>query len=231
LSSSKKPHSPLRSTAASVVCSVIKNGRSLTDALTVVEKLDPIDRSLCKQLCYGTLRWYYRLDAILNQLIEKPFRAKDTDIKALALVGLYQLMYLEMPAHAAVSETVDGCHTLRKKWARGLLNAVLRRFIREQSTLETTIDKQINQQYAHPTWLVKQLEEDWGKELTTILEGNNQQAPMTIRVNQKRIDRESYIKQLEEHEITANPCDFNPQGLTLEKAVSVDRLPDFCYGI
>lgn len=230
MSASKKQNATLRSTAALIVCAVIKQGRSLTDALTLVEKLEPIDRSLCKQICYGTLRWYFRLDALLNLLVEKPFRAKDTDIKALALVGLYQLIYLETPAHAAVSETVESTRVLRKKWAKGLLNAVLRRFIREQEQLEATVDKQINQQYAHPKWLVKQLSDDWGDELNRILECNNQQAPMTIRVNQRHTDRETYQTQLEENEVTASPCRFNPQGLTLEHAVNVDQLPEFWQG-
>ena len=226
----KKIPSSVRSIAAQIVCAVAKQGRSLNDALELVNSLEAKDQSLCKQICYGTLRWYIRLEAILNLLVEKPFRAKDTDIKALALIGLYQLIYLDIPAHAAVSETVEGSQILRKKWARGILNAVLRRFLREQAQLEEQVDLQPQKKHAHPAWLVDNLQADWPDQYLAVLEQNNLQAPMAIRVNQQHNTREDYQQQLEQEGIPSTLSLHNPQGLILDHPVSVDALPNFWQG-
>ena len=94
-----------RTTAAKILAQVITQQRALTttheDALT-------------QELCYGTLRWYHRLDAVAKLLLAKPLTKKDADIQALLLIGLYQLIYLRVPDHAAISETVDATRELKK---------------------------------------------------------------------------------------------------------------------
>jgi len=219
-----------RQTAVNIICSVIKHGKSLTEALGQCDQLDPRDRAFCRELCYGTIRWYGRLDAILNLLLKKSFKPKDIDITVLALVGLYQIIYLSTPDHAAVSETVNLCRKGKKSWAKGVLNGVLRNFLRNRESLEKTADENISQQYAHPEWLVQELENDWGKEVTNILSANNQHPPMSIRVNQRINSRDSYIEQLTSADIACDTNEFNSVGITLKSAVNVDQLPNFFEG-
>lgn len=120
-----------RLVAANVVVKVLA-GKSLTTALETAwtQVPDIQDRAFIQALCYGTVRHYYRLEYILNQLVNKPIKDKDVQIKVLALLGLYQLNYMRVKDHAAVSETVAVMK--KKQWAKSLLNAVLRRYLREQ---------------------------------------------------------------------------------------------------
>lgn len=222
--------SSARLTAVKVICAVTQQGRSLTDALSLSDELDPQERAFCRELCYGTIRWYIRLEAILSQLLKKNFKPKDDDIKALALLGLYQIIYLNTPDHAAVSETVKICLKIRKGWAKGLLNALLRNFLRQRDALENKADSSANQRYAHPEWLVQQLDEDWGQRSSDILTENNQHPPMSLRVNSRVTTRDLYTRALEDAEISATSCRHNTVGLSLEQAVNVDRLPDFWQG-
>src|SRR5579872_4881000 len=98
----------LRAAAASILCEVM-NGASLADALPkqFTKISDKRDQAFLQALCYGVCRWYFRLDAILKILLEKPLKTKDQDIYCLLLVGLYQLMEMRVPPHASIAETVD----------------------------------------------------------------------------------------------------------------------------
>ena len=79
-----------------------------------------------QELCFGVMRWYTRLDFIVDSLTDKPLKKKDLDLKHLLFIGIYQLEYLRTPEHAAISATVDGCKILKKVWAKNMVNAVLR---------------------------------------------------------------------------------------------------------
>ncbi len=226
----KKKNPSARELAVTVICTVTQQGKSLTEALTLADVLEPRDKAFCREICYGTIRWYSRLEGLLNLLLKKPFKAKDSDIKVLILTGLYQIIYLSTPDHAAVSETVSTCSAGRKSWAKGVLNGVLRNFLRNRATLEKSIDAQLNQQFSHPTWLIQQLQKDWGDQLSHILQANNQHPPMSIRVNEKAISRHQYVKQLDEAAIKTHENPFNSVGLTLDQAVNVDQLPGFWQG-
>jgi len=225
----KKVTFSARQTAVNIICAVVQQGRSLTEALSFSDGLEPRDRAFCRELCYGTIRWYGRLEAILDQLLKKPFKAKDDDIKVLALLGLYQIIYLNTPDHAAVSETVNTCAKGRKRWAKGLLNGVLRNFLRERESLESKADDGPARN-SHPAWLAKQLQSDWGERSNDIMQANNQHPPMSIRVNQQQGTRAAYLEQLNDNEINASINPFNTCGLVLDKAVGVDQLPNFWEG-
>ena len=168
-----------RAAAAKVLASVL-GGKSLNQALPLLlDKVEPRDRGLLQQLCYGTLRELPKLDAILSQLLTKPLRDKDRDVRALLLLGLYQLSDTRVPDHAAVSATVDAIRELKKPWAKGLTNAVLRRYLRERETLLEQLDSAALA--AHPAWLYKKLKKQWPDALEQLLTAGNQQPPMTLR--------------------------------------------------
>ncbi|MBQ0724874.1 MAG: 16S rRNA (cytosine(967)-C(5))-methyltransferase RsmB [Cycloclasticus sp.] len=229
-SNNTPPPSSAREVAVSVICSVVRDGKSLTDALSLSDTLDPREAAFCRELCYGTLRWYVRLEAVLAALLKKAFKPKDLDIKVLALLGLYQIIYLSTPDHAAVSETVSLCHKGKKSWAKGVLNGVLRNFLRRREGIENTVDSSPGQRFSHPPWLVDQLEKDWGRDLEPILQANNQYPPMSLRVNQNHGARDEYLRLLQIDGVQAEIDPFGTTGLTLHSAVNVDQLPAFWQG-
>ena len=216
-----------RLVAANVIVKVLE-GKSLTVALEEAwTKVDDVqERSFIQALCYGTVRHYYRLEFILNQLVNKPIKDKDVQIKALALIGLYQLNYMRVKDHAAVSETVAVMK--KKQWAKSLLNAVLRRYLREKDELELLADKHVA--YAHPDWMIKAIKADWADEGKAILLANNQLPPMSLRVNARFCTRDTYLEMLNEASIEATALEYLDQGVLLANPVAVDKLPKFSEG-
>ncbi len=214
--------------AARVLTCVIQDGHSLTVALdNALKKIDSSqDRAFVQAICYGVCRYYHRLDFILSKLIDKPL--KDIEVKALIMIGLYQLAYMRVKHHAAVSETVQAArHT---PWARGLINALLRNYLRKQDELESQADSKKTASVSHPEWLIKHLQNDWPEQAETLLYENNQQPPMVLRINQQKTSRENYLKLLATQDIAAQAISFCPAGILLDKPVSVDGLPHFAQG-
>jgi 16S rRNA (cytosine967-C5)-methyltransferase len=208
---------------------VLQDGQSLTAALdnAFLAVESGKDRAFVQALCYGVCRQYHRLDYILSQLLDKPL--KDADVKALALVGLYQLKYMRVKPHAAVSETVLAAR--KKPWAKSLINAVLRTYLREQEELEHKADKFQVAALSHPDWLIKQIERDWPEQALSIFLENNLQPPMVLRVNLAKVSREHYLQLLIEQDIEAEAVSFCPSAIRLDKPVPVDILPGFADGL
>jgi 16S rRNA (cytosine967-C5)-methyltransferase len=218
-----------RLVAARVLSRVLQDGQSLTAALdnAFLSIESAKDRAFIQALCYGVCRQYHRLDFILSQLLDKPL--KDADVKALALVGLYQLKFMRVKPHAAVSETVLAAR--KKPWAKSLINAVLRTYLREQEGLEHKADKFQVAALSHPDWLIKQIERDWPEQALRIFMENNQQPPMVLRVNLAKISRESYLQLLTGQDIAAEPVSFCTSAIMLDKPAPVDLLPGFADGL
>jgi 16S rRNA (cytosine967-C5)-methyltransferase len=208
---------------------VLQDGQSLTAALdhAFLGIESTKDRAFIQALCYGVCRQYHRLDFILSQLLDKPL--KDIDVKALALVGLYQLNFMRVKPHAAVSETVLAAR--KKPWAKSLINAVLRTYLREQEALEHKADQVKSAALSHPDWLIKRIEEDWPEQAQRILLENNQQPPMVLRVNLAKTSREHYLQLLTMQDIAAEAVSFCASAIRLEKPVPVDALPGFAEGL
>lgn len=219
----------LRLLAVKVLTHVVVDGQSLTSALD--RELAPVqnaqDRALIQALCYGVCRYFHRLDFILNCLLEKPL--KDTTIRLLILAGLYQLAFMRIKAHAAVAETVGAAS--RKPWAKGLINALLRRYLREKDQLETLANADLAASFSHPAWLIDKLRDDWPEDAEHCLSENNRQPPLTLRVNLAQISREGYRELLTHQEIDAHPLEFCPSALTLERPLPVEKLPGFTDGL
>ncbi|MDO9106760.1 MAG: 16S rRNA (cytosine(967)-C(5))-methyltransferase RsmB [Methylovulum sp.] len=214
--------------AARVLTNVLQNGQSLTPALesALQSVATGKDHAFIQALCYGVCRHFHRLDFILNELLDKPL--KDTGIKALALVGLYQLSFMRVKPHAAVSETVFAAR--KKTWAKALVNALLRSYLREREALELKADQQPSAASSHPNWLIKQITQDWPEQAQRILQENNQQPPMVLRVNAGKTDCAHYMQRLSDQGVLATAADFCPSALILAKPVAVELLPGFADG-
>lgn len=222
----------VRVAAAHTIAAILNDGRSLNSVLPeYAAKVQARDKSLLQELCYGTLRFYPRLSIYLQLLLSKPFKTKDKDLEALLACSIYQLLETRIPPHAAVNEAVAGCKGLKKLWAKSLVNAVLRRFLREKETLDVTMADNAEFQCAHPDWLIKLWQQAWPEQLQAIIQANNAQPPMTLRVNQRQSSRADYLKQLQDQGINATPTPFSQQGITLETPKDVVQLPGFSDGL
>lgn len=223
---------PVRAAAARVLEQVVDRGRSINDVLAVAQAAhhDPRDAALLQELCYGTLRWYYRLDGILGELLNKPLKASARELHCLLLAGLYQLEYMSLPDRVAVHETVQAVHALGAGWASGLANAVLRNFQRRREALLATVDNGAVTRYAYPEWLIERLRGDWPDDWPAILDAGNQRPPFTLRVNGRRLTRDEYIDRLAHEGLDAAPVTHATHGLVLPRAAPVSTLPGFAGG-
>jgi len=225
------PSRNARAAAAGVIAAVLGKGESLATALApALARVPAADRALVQELCYGTLRWHLRLDALLSRLLSRGLKPADLDLRALLLTGLYQLLYMRVPSYAAVTETVDAVRALGKGWAAGLANGVLRNAQRRADELTAQVDRDDSAALAHPRWLLDALRADWPEDVAQVTEANNTRPPMTLRVNLRRQSRDDYAARLAAAEF---PCRALPEvasALTLERPVDVAALPGFADG-
>jgi 16S rRNA (cytosine967-C5)-methyltransferase len=221
----------LRLIAANVINEVTE-GRSLTDSLALAfQKMkDARDRAFVQAVCYGVCRFYTRLDVVLSNLLVKPMSAKDGDVHALILVGLYQLMEMRVPPHAAVSETVNATEDLKKAWARGFVNAILREYLRRQEEVTSIWQDDEEAKYAHPDWWIASTKKAWPSEWQAIMAANNEHPPFSIRVNRLHISRADYLKQLEANNINASLIPETQDGIMLDAPIHAEELPGFQKG-
>jgi len=222
-----------RALAAQALVRVIQGGRSLTEVLPGLQSgcVDARDAALLQELAYGTLRWYFRLDALARGLLRKPPRTRDADVYCLMLTGLYQLGWMAVPERVAVHETVQAVHALDKEWAGGLVNAVLRNYQRNRARLDRQLESDTGAWFSHPGWLIDRLHADWPQRWQAILEANNARPPFCLRVNRRRLTREEYRELLSLHGLAAQPLAATTQGICLVQPVGVQQLPGFASGV
>lgn len=219
----------VRRDAARVVAAVI-GGKSLDEVLPrfTASCCDP---PLLKLLSYGTLRLFPRLDCVLSMLLDRPLRGRDHGVRALALVGLYQLADMDVAPHAAVAETVEAAKLLGRKHAVALLNAVLRRFQREHEELLARAEDVEAACHAHPAWLIDSIRMDWPEEWQAVLAAGNRPPPMWLRVNRRRASVAEYARLLEARGLQAQRTRAAADALRLEHPVAVAALPGFEDGL
>lgn len=220
-----------RLAAAKALAAVLNGKASLNSSLpTQLDKVEDRDRGFTQDLAFGTARWQPRLSALAAKLLQKPFKAADADVEALLLVGLYQLLYTRVPAHAAIGETVGCADKLKKPWAKALLNAVLRNAQRESETIFAELERDPVVRTAHPRWLQKSLKAFWPEQWEAICAANNAHPPMILRVNRRHHTRDAYLSLLTDAGIAATPCVYSRDGIVLEAAADVRSLPGFAEG-
>lgn len=220
-----------RLAAARALGAVLAGKASLGSALPAqLDKVEPRDRGLTQELAFGTARWQPRLALLADKLLQKPFKAADTDLEALLLVGLYQLLYTRIPAHAAIGETVGCVDRLKKSSAKGLINAVLRRAQREGEALLAELERDPAARTAHPRWLQKALKAHWPADWEAICAANNSHPPLTLRVNRRHGSRDDYLAELAVAGIAARACPFSVDGVQLAVPCDVTTLPGFAEG-
>ncbi len=218
--------------ALKICLTVIEHGRSLSQTLPegLAQFSERRERNFTQNLVLGTLRWQGRLEAIRSQLLKKKLKAKDEDINQLILLGLYQILYMETPEHAAVGETVAVVQKLKKPWAKALVNGILRNFLRQKDEICNEVDLKPAQKYAHPQWLFKTLRKAYPDDWQTVMQANNEIAPLTLRVNTLEQSRDALLNNLAEHDIQAEAHALCPQGIQLLQSVDISQLPSYDEG-
>ncbi|PSV94292.1 16S rRNA (cytosine(967)-C(5))-methyltransferase RsmB [Photobacterium iliopiscarium] len=221
----------VRAAAAKVIYQVVDQGQSLSAALPLAQQnIKERDHALLQEICYGVLRWLPRLESITNALMDKPLKGKQRVFHHLILVGLYQLGYMRIPAHAAVAETVDATKTLKKTQLRGLINAVLRSYQRQKDALDEQAVSHDAGKYGHPSWLLKLLKASYPDDYAAICEANNTKAPMWLRVNSHHHDRDTYRALLDAEGIATELHPQAADALRLISPCDVTKLPGFSDG-
>jgi 16S rRNA (cytosine967-C5)-methyltransferase len=215
----------LRAQVIRVIVSVL-DGESLNTLLPkALEKTIERDRGLFNELVMGTLRHWFALDAVLQPMLARPLT--DSSVQAALHLGLYQIFQTRIPPHAAISETVDAAKQLGQEKASGLVNALLRRTLREQTELQEIFE----QHHALPDWLAKQLKKDWGDEWRGLAESLRHSAPLFLRVNKRQRTRTGYLDALALQGVNSNAMDQStPDAIQLLQHVNIPSLPGYLEG-
>lgn len=216
---------------ASTAVSQVLSGRNLNQVLSSLfsrqTALTPQQRAAAQDMSYGTLRFYGQLRAILDQLLEKPL--SDEAVRSLLLVALYQLQYTRAAEHAVVDHAVKTVLKLKKPWAKGLVNAVLRNFLRRRPALLEQAAAGEGGRYSHPQWWIDKLRCQYPEHWAAMLESNNQHPPMTLRVNCRKSTAGEYLSLLRQQGIEGRQ--IGESAIMLDQPVAVDKLPGFGEGM
>lgn len=207
------------------------NGQSLSAVqVHTTDKLeDARDRGLANEIVNGVLRWRWRLEFFISSLLNKPLKPKDIDVQLVLLMALYELDECRTPDYAVINESVELVRKSGKKWASGLVNAVLRNFTREKEKLISSIKDGVVL-YSHPAWLLEKIKADWPQHWQQILQANNQRPAFCLRVNQLLYSATQYQQLLAEDGIESSIVVLADFALKLEHGVDVRLLPGFAEG-
>jgi len=221
-----------RAEAARALAQVLHRGRSLRDLLPAADSRlpDSRDRALLRALLRATLRTVYRQRAVLARLMEKPLTARAAETEAVLLVGFAQIEAAIGPDYAAVAGAVDAARALGQVRHAGLVNAVLRRYLRERETLLAGLPDDEQVRSNHPRWLLETLRRDWPDHWRVVLEGNDRESPIWLRVRANDPGRAAYLDRLRSSGIEAEPHPGLPDALRLDSALDPGSLPGVAEG-
>ena len=213
--------------AARAVAAVTPGGRSADVALAGASGAQ---RAAIRAVALGTLRHYLRLLPALQPLLASGGADCAPELLALLVCAVHQLEHSRNPREATVSQAVDAARLLRQARAAGLVNAVLRRYLRERDALLTAVDADPAAAAAHPAWLYAAIAAAWPADLAAILAANNAHPPLTLRVDRTRTSVEEYLAELARAELPAQAVPPVPTAVTLARPVPVSKLPGFDAG-
>ena len=221
----------VRAQAARVLAQVLA-GRSLKAVLPPAEERihDSRDRALLHAIVLAGVRGTLRYRALLRLLLQRPLPPRAAPVEAALVAAFAQVEALRLPAHAVVAETVAAIRCLGFPNFAALGNAVLRRWLRERSELDSRLDGDDEARWGHPHWLLDALRQDWPDHWQDIVADGNAEAPMWLRVNMRAMAREDYLARLQAAGIAAQAHPQLPQALRLDVPLPVARLPGFAEG-
>jgi len=199
----------------------VEAGQSLTECLTTV---NPALRPGTQALAFTVMRRLGWANALMTALVP---RKPSVEVRALLLTVFTLADDDSYTSHTLVNQAVQACKHISPA-ASGLVNAVLRRYLREKTQWDTRLAQEPIAHWSHPDWWIKKLQHDWPDQWQAILQANNQPPPMTLRVNNRKVSRDDYLAQLNAADLSASPV--GEDGVVLHRAVPVQRLPGFDEG-
>jgi 16S rRNA (cytosine967-C5)-methyltransferase len=219
--------SPARKIAFKVLQKVAQERASssiLLDSYFQQERPSKLDRNLCTQLVYGTLRWQKRLDYIISSFSHIPISKIDMLLLIILRMALYQMLFLDrIPDSAAVSEAVKLSKKIGHQGHASFANALLRRACKQSGNIALPTIKQSIKDYcvitqSHPEWLVEKWLKRWGAETTIkIVESNNKEAPKYIRINTLKTNKKELREELKKDGVEAEECSYLHNCLKIKK--------------
>jgi 16S rRNA (cytosine967-C5)-methyltransferase len=216
---------------AAMAVSDVLNGRNLTlalaEALSAFPKATPQQKGGAADLSYGTLRFYGEANAYLIKLLEKPL--SNVDIQALLLVSIYQLLHDKADDYTVVNQAVTAAGHAKPRWAKGLVNGVLRNFLRQKEKLSAQVQVDEAAFYSYQQWWIDKLKVQYPNDWQSILELGNAHPPMTLRVNSSKSNAHEYVKLLTRQNIEATTV--GGEAVMLAKPIPVDQVPGFMDGV
>ena len=217
-----------RVVAVQAMRSLFEDGKSFTTVLVDAERRIPNEaRPRLRALCFEWARWATQLEAMVDAKLDKPLRSKDYEVYLLMQLGVLELTVMNTPAHTAVNECVKALKGLKRPWAKGLVNAVLRNT--QRAPLDVTALNRA-ERFAYPDWWIKQLKQDWPDHLEAVLDGGNRRAPMTLRVNQLVTNTEDTVALFDSQGLSADAHEYAPHGINLSEPQPVQLVPGFSEG-
>jgi len=216
--------------AATIVVERVLSGTTLPAALESVVQASRESagrrRALIQELCYGTLRHWGLLDALVKRLAAKPIA--DPALSCLVAVAIYQLLHTRAPPFAIVDHAVNAAALLARPAAKSLVNALLRRFLRERDALLQAVQAEPVARWSHPQWWIDRVQREYPAEWQDVLAADNTHAPLTLRVNRRRASREDCLAQFAQAGIAAVPA--GEWAMIVDPPMSVHALPGFDAG-
>lgn len=229
--SSVSPHMQEQQRLASELVGRVLAGRSLDAELATLRQTHPTlpaaQRAAVQDIAFGTLRFLGKLDAWIEVLLERPLR--DSRLRGLLRVALYQLEYTKAAPHAVVDQAVRACGRMGLRAAAGLVNAVLRSFLRRREQLAEDSVREDVARYSHPQWWIDKLRMQYPDNYADILEAGNRHPPLALRVNQRRSTPQQYVARLADAGISARRV--GDAAVVLERPRPVQQIPGFAEGI
>lgn len=216
----------VRAVAARSVYNVLHNKTPLKEQ---TGQLHSHDRALWQELAYGTLRQHLKLKSLVDHFVQRPPKKQQAIILTLIEIGLYQLLFTDIPQYAALNETVNAAADLKCPELKGLVNAVLRKVLTDQFKLSDVIKKE-SEIYAHPQWLIKRLKKDYPKSYKNLLEANNQKPPIWLRVNTAVISPDKFGALLQEKGISVTSR-AEPSAILLNSTAAISSIPGYEEGL
>jgi 16S rRNA (cytosine967-C5)-methyltransferase len=214
--------------AARAVAAVLGEGQSAEAALAG-NPHDP-QRAAVQAVTLGTLRWYLRLAPAALPLLARSVAVTDPKLRSLLVCAAHQLEYSTHAPATTVAAAVDAARLLGFERAAGLVNAILRRFLREHLDLLAAVDRDQAARHAHPDWLVAALRAAWPEELEQLLVANNGHPPLSLRVDLGRTGIADYLQELAARGLAAEAVPGVPTAAMLALALPVTDIPGFAEG-